>query len=111
MTNTEILIRTLNKMPRTFSSNRFAIQAKKYGLDGYEVTNGNMCLFLHANADRGNSKRMWNKRQVTEVSVKHEPIIVPHTIKKQVAERLIEKEEVSFFFGLYTKSKTITSNN
>jgi len=61
----EILTETLNKMPKTFSSNQFAEKARKKGLTNKEVENGVVGVFLHRNAIQGNTKRMWTKNQST----------------------------------------------
>jgi len=58
----DILIKTLNKMPIYFSSNKFSKQAVKYGLPRQFVVSGDVNTFLVQNADRGNSIRTWVKR-------------------------------------------------
>jgi len=59
----EILMETLNRMPRTFSSNQFADKARKKGLTNRQIESGAVGTFLHRNATQGNTKRMWTKNQ------------------------------------------------
>lgn len=57
----DILLKTLNEMNFTFSSNEFAKKARKNGLTKQEVDNGAVASFLHRNALNAGSKRMWRK--------------------------------------------------
>ena len=53
-------------MPRYFSSNEFSRKAQKKGLSINSIHNGIIVNYLTINADRGESKRMWYKRN-TEI--------------------------------------------
>ena len=57
----EILKKTLEHIPFSFSSNEFCKMAKKNGLTKREVENGVIALFLHRNAVQGETRRMWRK--------------------------------------------------
>jgi hypothetical protein len=57
-----ILFKTLNEMTFIFSSNSFSNRAKKNGLTKQQINNGAISHFLHLNAIRDGSRRMWKKK-------------------------------------------------
>jgi hypothetical protein len=63
----EILHQTLKQMPRYFSSNEFSKKAQKKGLSINSIHNGIIVNYLTINADRGESKRMWYKRNIEPI--------------------------------------------
>ena len=58
----QIFFETLNEMPYIFSSNQFAKVAVSKGLPKTLVANGDIGSFLKNKCHRGNSKRMWVKK-------------------------------------------------
>ena len=63
----ESLQRALNDMPNQFSSNEFSKNAKKYGLTQREVLDGVCARFLHRNAVQLSTKRMWRKKNTSNL--------------------------------------------
>jgi hypothetical protein len=65
----DILSKTLSQMPESFSSNEFAIQAKKNGISKRQIANGIIASYLNINATKGNSRRMWIKTSTSRSTV------------------------------------------
>jgi hypothetical protein len=65
----DILSKTLSQMPESFSSNEFAIQAKKNGISKRQIANGIIASYLNINATKGNSRRMWVKTSASRTTV------------------------------------------
>lgn len=64
----ERLIKTLNEMNNTFSSNEFSEKAKKNGVSQYEINNGIIASFLHDNSIQL-TRRLWEKKDTNHLAI------------------------------------------
>ena len=104
----EILIKTLEQMPTTFSSNQFANKARKNGLTNQEIGNGAVGTFLHRNAHQGSSRRMWTKNHPLE-SMEANKIETPPTRKE--AARDVQKRYLDVLNIIHSTLKYTDSIN
>lgn len=65
MEKEQIFIQALKVMPNRFSSNEFTKKCKRFGLSDFYIRNGHCLTFLLQNCDRGDSKRIWIKRELS----------------------------------------------
>jgi hypothetical protein len=78
----EILEKTLERMPFSFTSNQFAIKGKKFGLKQIDINSGVISAFLKVKCNRGDTLRSW---------VKNEKIYVVEDTNLQSAIKLLKK--------------------
>lgn len=64
---TDILFKSLARMPYHFTSNEFATVAKRNGLSQAKVNSGVCAEFLHKHCDKHGTRRSWTKRNLINV--------------------------------------------
>ena len=65
MEKEQIFLQALKVMPNRFSSNEFTKKCTRFGLSDFYIRNGHCLTFLLQNCDRGESKRIWIKRKLS----------------------------------------------
>jgi hypothetical protein len=77
MTNDQIFRLALDKMPYRFTSNLFVKTSQELGVLAMYTAQGDAGRFLHKNAIRGESKRLWYRITREKIA----PLTIPESMK------------------------------